>query len=71
MDLNPLEQLAADFAGWRIECSAQGTGFYSAHRGEDEHVISRTLPGLRRLLEQKAGSQTFGELMTELARPGF
>lgn len=70
MELNALEQAAADFPGWRFEHSTAGTSWYSAHRG-DEHLGSETLYGLRRLLGKRQPAGTFGQLMDALAEPGF
>lgn len=53
-----MELLAADFPGWRIEHSASGTGYYSAHRGHGdaaEHLASPSIRGLRRMLERQNG----------------
>jgi hypothetical protein len=71
MELNALEQAAADHPGWRFEHSTAGTSWYSAHRGDD-HLGSPTLGGLLRLVEQAPPAPgSFGGLMDALAKPGF
>jgi len=68
-----MEQLGADFPGWRIEHSSNGTGYFSAHRGEGdeaEHLGSPTIGGLRRMLDRQEGG-TIGDLGARVAAAGF
>ena len=68
-----MELLAADFPGWRIEHTASGTGYFSAHRGEGdeaEHLGSPTSRGLRRLLERREGG-TVADLGASIAQAGY
>lgn len=68
-----IEQLAADFPGWRIESSASGTGYVSAHRGQGEdalHLGSPSVAGLRRMLTRRE-SGTLGDLGAQIAEAGY
>jgi hypothetical protein len=68
-----MERLAADFPGWRIECTTGGTRYYSAHRGEGDEAVNlgaTTIHGLAAMLDRQEGG-TVAELGARVADAGF